>query len=211
MRRMRKTVVGLLAHVDAGKTTLAEAMLYQAGKIRKYGRVDHGDTLLDTHGLEKARGITIFAGQAVFTAGDVEITLLDTPGHVDFSAETERMMQAMDYAILVISGAEGVQAHTKTLWRLIKAYNIPALIFVTKMDFARRTKESIMDELRQELGESCIDFTDYDNADTELTESLALCSERLLEKFLAGNKFDDSDIGDAVRMRGVFPSCLAPV
>ena len=128
---MRKTVVGILAHVDAGKTTLAEAMLYTTGQTRKLGRVDHRNTVMDTHDLERARGITIFASQARFTTGDLSVTLLDTPGHIDFSAETERTLQVLDYAILVISGIDGVQSHTRTLWRLLAMYQIPVFIFVT--------------------------------------------------------------------------------
>ena len=146
-----KVVVGILAHVDAGKTTLAEALLYRAGKLRTLGRVDHGNTVMDTHVLERERGITIFSSEAVFTAGDIQFTLLDTPGHVDFSAETERVLQVLDYAVLVISGIDGVQAHTKTLWRLLALYRVPTLIFVTKMDFARRTNEELILELRNEL------------------------------------------------------------
>ncbi len=153
---MKKTVVGILAHVDAGKTTLAEAMLYKAGTIRKIGRVDNGDTTLDTHTLEKERGITIFAGQSVFNIGDLEVTLLDTPGHVDFSSETERMLKVLDYAILVISGTDGVQAHTRTLWKLLNAYNIPTFVFVTKMDFARLPKEEILTDLKGLCGECII-------------------------------------------------------
>ena len=130
-----------MAHVDAGKTTLAEAILYRTGKLRKIGRVDHGDTALDTHTLERERGITIFASQAVFSTDKTEVTLLDTPGHVDFSSETERTLSVLDYAILVISGLDGVQPHTRTLWKLLKAYNVPTFVFVTKMDFARKSGE----------------------------------------------------------------------
>ncbi|MCQ2462942.1 MAG: GTP-binding protein, partial [Clostridia bacterium] len=135
---MKKAVIGILAHVDAGKTTLAEAMLYRTGRLRAPGRVDKGDTALDTHSLERERGITIFASQAVFQTKELEVTLLDTPGHVDFSGETERTLGVLDYAVLVISGLDGVQSHTRTLWKLLELYNIPVFIFVTKMDFARR-------------------------------------------------------------------------
>ena len=157
---MKKSVVGILAHVDAGKTTLAEALLYKAGKIRKLGRVDNGDTALDTHSLEKERGITIFAGQSVLNFDEeLEIYLLDTPGHVDFSAETERVLKVLDYAILVISGTDGVQAHTRTLWKLLEAYNIPTFVFVTKMDFCRISEDEILNSLNELQNGSFINFS----------------------------------------------------
>ena len=155
---MNKVVVGIIAHVDAGKTTLAETLLYKSGKIRKLGRVDNGDTALDTHTLERERGITIFAGQSVFNLGELEINLLDTPGHVDFSAETERMLKILDYAILVISGTDGVQAHTRTLWKLLCAYNIPTFIFITKMDYARLSKEELIEDLKVLCSDNCFIF-----------------------------------------------------
>lgn len=200
--KKRRCCTALLAHVDAGKTTLAEAMLYTTGRSRSLGRVDHGDTALDTHRLERERGITIFASQAVFNVGDMEVTLLDTPGHVDFSTETERVLQVLDYAVLVISGLDGVQAHTRTLWRLLRIYNVPTFIFVTKMDFARRDREELMAELQKELDGGCIDFC-ADN-DT-LAENLAMCSEHLLEKHLEGEAIDDSDIARLILSRKVFP------
>ena len=200
---MRKIVVGILAHVDAGKTTLAEAMLYKAGTIRKIGRVDNGDTTLDTHTLEKERGITIFAGQSVFNICDLEVTLLDTPGHVDFSAETERMLKVLDYAILVISGTDGVQAHTRTLWKLLKAYNIPTFVFVTKMDFARLPKEEILADLKGLCGECIIDFSS-DNID-ERNESIAVCDEALLEQYLETGKISNDDIKELIAKRLVVP------
>ena len=200
---MKKSVVGILAHVDAGKTTLAEALLYKAGTIRKIGRVDNGDTTMDTHALEKERGITIFAGQSVFTTGDLEITLLDTPGHVDFSAETERMLKVLDYAILVISGTDGVQAHTRTLWRLLKAYGIPTFIFVTKMDFARLAKEDIIKELKALCGEGCVDFSE-DNIE-ERNESIAVCDESVLEAFLETGELSDEQIKELVVKNLVVP------
>ena len=178
---MKKTVVGILAHVDAGKTTLAEALLYKAGKIRKLGRVDNGDTTMDTHTLEKERGITIFAGQSVFEINDLEITLLDTPGHVDFSAETERMLKVLDYAILVISGTDGVQSHTRTLWKLLKSYNIPTFIFVTKMDFARLPEREILTDLKGLCGECIVDFSTQND---EFYENIAVCDETVLENFI---------------------------
>ena len=198
---MKKIVVGILAHVDAGKTTLAEAMLYRTGKLRKIGRVDHGDTALDTHALERERGITIFASQAVFTTDKTEVTLLDTPGHVDFSSETERTLSVLDYAILVISGLDGVQPHTRTLWKLLKAYNVPTFVFVTKMDFARKSGEEIIDNLNSELeGE----FVNFGNS-AAINEGLALCSEKLMEKYLEGEEVTDSEIAEAVKVRQVFP------
>lgn len=200
---MKKSVIGILAHVDAGKTTLAEAIMYQTGKLRSKGRVDKGDTLLDTHYLEKERGITIFASSAVFQTEKCDITLLDTPGHVDFSSETERILQVLDYAVLVISGLDGVQSHTRTLWRLLELYNIPTFIFVTKMDFARKSKEDIMTELQSELDMSCIDFSD-DTSD-DFYEKLAVCSEDTLEKYLESGKVQKSDTTILIRSRKVFP------
>ncbi len=189
---MDKRVVGIIAHVDAGKTTLAEAILYEVGALRKLGRVDNKDTALDTHILEKDRGITIFAGEAHFNLDDTEITLLDTPGHVDFSAETERMLKILDYAILVISGADGVQAHTRTLWKLLKAYKIPTLIFVTKMDFARHTESELIADLRELCGDSCVNFS-TENIDVR-NENIAVNDETVLEKYLDVGFVDDSDI-----------------
>jgi len=199
----RRISTALLAHVDAGKTTLAEAILYCSGKSRSLGRVDHGDTALDTHRLERERGITIFSSQAVFSAGDFEVTLLDTPGHIDFSSETERVLQVLDYAVLVISGNDGVQSHTRTLWKLLQIYNIPTLVFVTKMDFARHSMDELMDKLRDELDSGCVNFSS-DDADAR-NEALAMCSEQLLEKYLAGEEIDDSDIAQLVSRRRVFP------
>ncbi|MGN0994935.1 MAG: GTP-binding protein, partial [Butyricicoccus sp.] len=157
---MKKIVFGILAHVDAGKTTLSEALLYRSGAVRKLGRVDHGDAFLDTDALERARGITIFSKQAVFPLGEDEATLLDTPGHVDFSAEAERVLQVLDAAILVISGTDGVQGHTETLWRLLARHQIPTFLFVNKMDLAGADRAALMDELRTRLDEGCIDFGD---------------------------------------------------
>ena len=141
---MKRLVIGVIAHVDSGKTTLSEAMLYTAGEIRKLGRVDHGDTFLDTNDIERDRGITIFSSQAKLNIADMEITLLDTPGHVDFSAETERTLQVQDYAILVISGTDGVQSHTETLWKLLRRYDIPTFIFVNKMDISIHEQSEII-------------------------------------------------------------------
>ncbi len=199
---MKKSVVGIIAHVDAGKTTLAEALLYKSGVIREIGRVDNGNTALDTHILEKERGITIFAGQSVFKAGEFEITLLDTPGHVDFSAETERILKILDYAILVISGTEGVQAHTRTLWKLLDIYKIPTFIFVTKMDFARLEKSVIINDLKELCGAGLVDFSD----DIESrNENLAFCDEALLEKYLESGCVSDIDIRRIISERFAIP------
>ena len=203
---MKKAVIGILAHVDAGKTTLAEALLYATGALRTKGRVDDKNTALDTHALERERGITIFSSQGVFRTGDLEVTLLDTPGHVDFSSETERTLQVLDYAILVISGIDGVQAHTATLWRLLELYRVPVFIFVTKMDYARRSREEILAQLQKELGDGCLtvpfDRTDKDN------ESLAMCSEALLDKYLNGEPIENPDIAALIRARKLFPCCF---
>ncbi|MBQ9938949.1 MAG: TetM/TetW/TetO/TetS family tetracycline resistance ribosomal protection protein [Oscillospiraceae bacterium] len=195
-----RAAIGILAHVDAGKTTLAEALLYSAGKLRTMGRVDHGNTVMDTHTLEKERGITIFASEATFSAGNTTFTLLDTPGHVDFSAETERVLQVLDCAVLVISGIDGVQSHTRTLWKLLSLYRIPTLIFVTKMDFARHSKEEIIENLHQELSTSCIDFSS-----TDRDEAFAVCREDLLDKYLENGELDISDISELVKSRLAFP------
>ncbi|MCQ2471318.1 MAG: TetM/TetW/TetO/TetS family tetracycline resistance ribosomal protection protein [Clostridia bacterium] len=200
---MKKSVIGILAHVDAGKTTLAEAMLYVTGSVRKLGRVDNGDTALDTHSLEKERGITIFSSQAVLNYKNSQFTLLDTPGHVDFSAETERTLRVLDYAVMVISGIDGVQAHTRTLWKLLSHYGIPAFIFITKMDFARKSRQELMDELTSELGEGCVDFSP-ENED-ERNEAVAMCKEDLLEKYLSDGEISDEDISKAIKSRLVFP------
>lgn len=198
---MKKIIAGILAHVDAGKTTLAEAMLYRTGKLRKIGRVDHGDTALDTHALERERGITIFASQAVFSTDKMEVTLLDTPGHVDFSSETERTLGVLDYAILVISGLDGVQSHTLTLWKLLRLYGVPTFVFVTKMDFARKRREEIIENLNSELDGDFVDFGD----EAAMSEGLALCSESMMEKYLGGETIDEREIAEAIKLRQVFP------
>ena len=157
-RTEKRLCVGLLAHVDAGKTTLSEAMLYRAGVIRTLGRVDHGDTFLDTDAQDRSRGITIFSKQAMLFAGDKEFTLLDTPGHVDFSAEMERTLSVLDYAVLVISGSDGVQSHTETLWRLLRRYHVPTFVFVNKMDLPGPGKEALLSQLSHRLGDGFVDF-----------------------------------------------------
>lgn len=202
----KNVTVGLLAHVDAGKTTLAEAMLYLSGASRAFGRVDKGDTLLDNHELEKERGITIFAGQALLEAGGTRVTLLDTPGHVDFSAETERILRILDYAVLVISGTDGVQSHTLTLWRLLREYSIPVIIFVTKMDFGRRSREELMLELKKEFGDCCVAF-DGGEPSEETFEELATCSEEALDEFLASGRVSGGRVASLIAGRSCFP-CL---
>lgn len=199
-----KLAVGILAHVDAGKTTLAEGILYQCGSIRKLGRVDHKDAFLDTNTLERARGITIFSKQAIVTLGDKEITLLDTPGHVDFSAEMERTLQVLDYAVLVISGADGVQGHVETLWRLLKRYEIPVFLFINKMDQEGTDSYLLLQELRKRLDECCVDFTPGKGNEV-LWEELAMCSEVLLESYLETNRLEPEEIGLAITQRKVFP------
>ena len=197
--------VGILAHVDSGKTTLAESILYISGAIRKLGRVDHKDAFLDTYALEKNRGITIFSKQARFQLEDKEITLLDTPGHVDFSAEMERTLQVLDYAILVINGADGVQGHTVTLWKLLKRYQVPVFIFVNKMDQPGTDQEKILEELQKKLDSNCIDFNSH-NTET-LYDSIAMCSENLMEEYLDTGKISRQAIDQAILNRQMFP-CL---
>lgn len=194
----------MTAHVDSGKTTLAEAMLYTSGNIRKAGRVDHGDAFLDTHAVEKNRGITVFSKQAVMELDGAKITLLDTPGHVDFSAETERTFSVLDAAILVISGTDGVQSHTKTLWELLGKYRVPVFVFVNKTDISHRSKEYLLDNLTSSLSSSIVDMSD-DNS--ERYDSAALCSEALMEEFLETGSISDGSIAGAVMKREIFP-CL---
>ncbi|MDO4307157.1 MAG: TetM/TetW/TetO/TetS family tetracycline resistance ribosomal protection protein [Eubacteriales bacterium] len=205
-KKVKKHIsAGLLAHVDAGKTTLSEGLLYQCGKIRKMGRVDHGDAFLDTFELERERGITIFSKQAVLDIGDMEVTLLDTPGHVDFSAEMERTLQVLDYAILVISGADGVQGHTLTLWRLLARYKIPVFLFVNKMDQEGTNREALLADLKKHLDENCLDF-DAQQPEEELMEALAMCGgEELLENYLERGTLEDREIIDLIASRKVFP------
>ena len=198
----KQLVIGILAHVDSGKTTLSEALLYGTGTIRKLGRVDHKDAFLDTDALEKARGITIFSKQALFTAGNTDFTLLDTPGHVDFSTETERTLQVLDYAVLVISGTDGVQSHTETLWRLLRRYRIPTFVFVNKMDLPGPGREALLTQLNRRLGDGFVDFG-AEQADRD--EALALCDERLMEAMLDRGSLTDTDLIPAIARRHVFP------
>ncbi len=199
---MKKITVGITAHVDSGKTTLAEAVLFQTGSIRKLGRVDNGSSALDTNSIERDRGITIFSSQAEFVIGDTAVTLLDTPGHVDFSAETERTMRVLDYAVLVISGTDGVQSHTSTLWKLLRKYEVPVFIFVNKMDLTGADRKAVLDDLRSHLSEFC---TDFSGSSEEINDACAVCSEELLEKYLSEGMLSDDDIADAVKERRIFP------
>ena len=199
--------VGLLAHVDAGKTTLSEALLYRSGTLRKFGRVDHRDTFLDHFDQERKRGITIFSKQALFTYGNTSVTLLDTPGHADFSSEMERCLQIMDYAVLVISGTDGVQAHTDTLWTLLNAYRIPTFIFVTKMDVSVRSREELMEGLRKDLSDGCIDFSDFspELPDETVSESIAMLDEGVLENYLETGTVGTDAPAELIRKRKLFP------
>ncbi len=199
---MKKITVGITAHVDSGKTTLAEGMLYTTGNIRSLGRVDNGSSFLDTDNIERDRGITIFSSQAELTAGQTRITLLDTPGHVDFSAETERTMRVIDYAVLVISGTDGVQSHTSTLWKLLRKYEVPVFIFVNKMDLIGADRKAVLGDLKRKLSECCADFT---GTDEEVSESAAGCCEELMEKFFAEGSVPIEDISAAVKQRRIFP------
>ncbi len=205
MIKANESVIGILAHVDAGKTTLTEAVLYRAGAIRRLGRVDKKDSWFDSHELERSRGITIFSKQNPFVLGDKRFTLIDTPGHVDFSAEMERTLSVLDYAVLVIDGASGVQSHTETIWSLLREYKIPVFIFVNKMDRAGLDKTLIINELKSKLGEECIDFNQNLSS---IIEEISMTSEELLEAFLNGNSdklFWTNNISQAVLQRKVFP------
>lgn len=197
---MKNIVAGILAHVDSGKTTLSEAMLYQAGQIRKLGRVDHQDTYLDTDSQEKDRGITIFSKQAELAYADMHIALLDTPGHVDFGTEMERTLQVLDYVVLVINGMDGVQSHTETLWKLLERYGIPVFIFVNKMDMTGYDRDYLMDNIRHRLSDGCVDFLCEDSG-----EQIAMCDEAMLEHFLETGANDDQDVVNAIAGRKLFP------
>ena len=199
---MKNIIIGITAHVDSGKTTLAEAMLYKTGSIRNLGRVDSGNSTLDTDPIERERGITIFSSQAELLYGDSHFTLLDTPGHIDFSAEAERTMSVLDYAVLVISGTDGVQSHTLTLWKLLRKYEVPVFIFVNKMDLIGADKSHIIDELRMKLSVSC---TDFSGERTEIEENAATCCEDLMEKYLSDGNISDGDISGAIAHRRIFP------
>ena len=203
---MKKLVIGILAHVDSGKTTLSEALLYTSGAIRKLGRVDHKNAFLDTDNIERERGITVFSKQAQLEWKGNGFTLLDTPGHVDFSTETERTLQVLDCAVLVISGAEGVQSHTETLWRLLKRYNVPTFIFVNKTDLMKSTKFDIMCQLRKKLSEGCFELSELKS--DENAEDVALRDESLMNMFLENGGFSDDALAAAVSARRIFPCCF---
>ena len=199
-KMLKRICTGLLAHVDAGKTTLSEALLYESGQLRRLGRVDHRDAFLDTDAQERERGITIFSKQARLSLDGLDLTLLDTPGHVDFSSEMERTLQVLDYAILVISGTDGVQGHTATLWRLLARYHIPTFLFVNKMDLAGTDRAALLEQLRSRLSGGCVDFSASD-----WEESAALCDDGILEKYLEEGTLDDGDVISLIRHRKVFP------
>lgn len=202
---MKKITIGITAHVDAGKTTLAEAILCKSGTIRKAGRVDNGDSALDTNSIERSRGITIFAHQAEFTVNDTRFFLLDTPGHADFSAETERTMPVLDYAVLVISGTDSVQSHTASLWKMLGKYNVPVFIFVNKTDIAGVEKQNVLDDLKRRLSGRC---TDFSGDDSTISENSALCSDELMEKYFSDGILADDDIVRAISERKIFPCCF---
>ncbi|MBE7055681.1 MAG: TetM/TetW/TetO/TetS family tetracycline resistance ribosomal protection protein, partial [Ruminococcaceae bacterium] len=199
---MKRIALGILAHVDSGKTTLSEAMLYKAGEIRRLGRVDHRDAFLDTNEIERDRGITIFSKQAVLGLRNTQITLLDTPGHVDFSAETERVLWALDAAILVVSGSEGVQSHTQTLWKLLRQHSIPTFVFVNKMDMAEKSRDELLKELSDNLGNG---FVMFNNQGDSFFEEVALCSEQLCNTYLENGTISDDEIISSIAERKVFP------
>lgn len=200
---MKKIVIGILAHVDAGKTTLSESLLYLSGKIGKLGRVDNRDAFLDTFELERARGITIFSKQAMLELNGIQVTLLDTPGHVDFSAEMERTLSVLDYAILVVSGADGIQGHTKTLWRLLKFYHIPVFLFINKMDQIGTNQNDLLTQIKTQLDDGCIEFGQ--EMEEEFKEQLAVCEEEMMESFLEYGNIEKEQIKRAIKMRKVFP------
>ncbi len=202
---MKRLTIGILAHVDSGKTTLSEGLLYCAGALRRLGRVDHGDAFLDTHALERDRGITIFSKQARLSLPDAEITLLDTPGHVDFSAEMERTLQVLDYAVLVVSGSEGIQSHTETLWNLLRHSGVPTFLFINKMDLAHEDHFALMEQLQQRFDRACVDFTEKND---DFYESLGSCSEELMEQVLETGTTSPESIAHAVAGRQLFPCCF---
>ena len=198
---MKKITIGIVAHVDGGKTTLSEAFLYTTGKIRKLGRVDHKDAYLDTFQMERDRGITIFSKQAVMEYKDMRLVLLDTPGHVDFSAEMERTLSVLDYAVLVVSGSEGVQGHTETLWKLLDKYQVPTFIFVNKMDMPNVSGDFLLHELKDKFGDEIVRFP----VGVGTYEDIAMCNEDLLEDYMNGVEFTDTTISELVCNRELFP------
>jgi ribosomal protection tetracycline resistance protein len=205
---MKHIVAGIVAHVDAGKTTLSEAMLYRTGELRKLGRVDNGDAFLDTDDLEKKHGITIFSHQASLQYHKLELTLLDTPGHVDFAAQTEQVLSVLDYAILVISATDGIQGYTRTLWRLLERYHVPTFIFVNKMDANGADRNAVLDQLQSVFSVGCIAFnSSADNTDIseEISEEIAMCDDEVLESFLDSGHLEDDTVRRLIKQRKVFP------
>ena len=201
----RKISAGLLAHVDAGKTTLSEALLYVSGTRRQMGRVDHRDAFLDTHDLERSRGITIFSKLALMQTPHLDITLVDTPGHVDFAAEAERTMPVLDCAVLVINGTDGVQAHTMTLWELLRRNGVPTFLFINKMDLPGKSREALLKELQEKLSEHIVDFgADFE----EIAEAAAVCDEALLEQYLESGEITDANIRGLIGGEKLFPCCF---
>ena len=200
---MKKIVLGILAHVDAGKTTLAEALLYQSHSIKQIGRVDHGDSFLDHHGLEKERGITIFSKNARFTWKDIDFALIDTPGHADFSSEMERTLAVLDYAILVVSGVEGIQSHTLRLWHLFEQYQIPVFIFINKMDQINSDKIMVLEQLKQQLDENCIQV--QEELESSWQEEVSYASEELFDAYIKHNSLSLSILANAIKKRDIFP------
>ncbi len=201
---MKRLVLGILAHVDAGKTTLSEGILYSSGKIRRRGRVDHGDAYLDNNSIERERGITVFSKQAVFSCGETEFTLLDTPGHIDFAAEAERTLWVLDCAVLVISASDGVQAHTETLWKMLKRHNVPVFIFVNKMDLPDTDTEKIMKELTEKLDGGCLNFNS-DITSESFADAAAMCDEELMDEFLTTGSISQKSLAAAISRRSIFP------
>lgn len=205
---MKHIVAGIVAHVDAGKTTLSEAMLYRTGELRKLGRVDNGDAFLDTDDLEKKHGITIFSHQASLQYHKLELTLLDTPGHVDFAAQTEQVLSVLDYAILVISATDGIQGYTRTLWRLLERYHVPTFIFVNKMDANGADRNAVLDQIQSVFSVGCIAFnSSADNTDIseEISEEIAMCDDEVLESFLDSGHLEDDTVRRLIKQRKVFP------
>lgn len=203
--RTNKLTIGILAHVDSGKTTLAESMLFLSGSIRRFGRVDHKDAFLDTYEIERLRGITVFSKQALLKINEKEVFLLDTPGHVDFSAEMERTLQVLDYAVLVVSGTDGVQGHTQTLWRLLKRYNIPVFLFINKMDQPGNDRDQLLKEIQEQLDFRCIAFDTGEEYGEPFFEVLAMCDEELMERYLEDGTIDREYIRDGIATRRIFP------
>jgi small GTP-binding protein len=200
--KRRPCCTALLAHVDAGKTTLSEALLYVSGARRQMGRVDHRDAFLDTHELERSRGITIFSKLALMQTPHLDITLVDTPGHVDFAAEAERTLRALDCAVLVINGTDGVQAHTLTLWELLRSNDVPTFLFINKTDLPGKSREQLLKELQEKLSEHIVDFgADFE----EIAEAAAVCDEALLEQYLETGEVTDANLRGLIGGRKLFP------